>query len=191
MSSEFDREPRSISESIKEKNPYKRGADDGVILGLILIILFLAMTFSLKYPLANLLGLLLFFVGVPMTTFFLLRRSYIRDNGLTLFSSLWMQGIVMFFCATLILALFTYVYLRFLNPSFMVDMLNTAAAHYENLGTARGHQTADIMHAMIHQNLVPSAISMAIETIWVGVFTGSLLSALVAGIVRMKFWKNN
>lgn len=191
MSSEFDREPRSISESIKEKNPYKRGADDGVILGLILIILFLAMTFSLKYPLANLLGLLLFFVGVPMTTFFLLRRSYIRDNGLTLFSSLWMQGIVMFFCATLILALFTYVYLRFLNPSFMVDMLNTAAAHYEKLGTARGHQTADIMHAMIHQNLVPSAISMAIETIWVGVFTGSLLSALVAGIVRMKFWKNN
>lgn len=181
----------TTAETIKEKNPYRRGADDGFLMGLLLIACFLLSTFSLTHPAANFLGLLLAFVGVPVATFLFLRRSFIKDDNLTLFSSLWMQGIMMFFCGTILLALFVYVYLRFINPTFIMDMLNQVANVYENMGTPQGHQIAKGVHAMIHQNLVPSSISIALETIWVGVFTGSLLSALMAGIVRMKIFRTN
>ena len=179
------------SETVKEKSPYKRGADDGFLMGILLIAVFLVTTWSITFPPASWIGMLLTLVAVPLTTFFMLRRSYLRDNGLTIFSSLWMQGIVMFFCGTIILALFVYIYLRILNPTFIVDMLNHVAGLYEDLGTDQGKQIASALHAMIKQNLVPSAISMALETIWVGVFTGSLLSALMAGMVKMKIWRQN
>lgn len=181
----------SVVESVKEKNPYKRGADDGVLMGILLIAVFLSMTLSYRYPLANWTGLLLCIAGVPLLTFFLLRRSYIKDNGLTIFSALWMQGIVMFFCATLILAMFVYVYLRLLNPTFLIDMLNHVADFYEAQATPQGHNISATIHALIHQNLVPSSISVAVETIWVGVFSGSLLSALMAWVVKLKMWKNS
>lgn len=176
----------STRESLRDKNPYKRGADDGFIMGVVLIAMFLALTCAARSPLAAWVGLLIMVVGVPLTTFSLLRRSFLRDNGLTLFSSLWMQGIVMFFCATLLLALFEYVYLRILNPGFTLTLFNQAADYYSASGTEQGVQMAKMLRAMIRQNLVPNAINVAIETIWVGVFTGSLLSALMASLVRLK-----
>lgn len=175
-------------ESLKDKNPYKRGADDGWRMGLLLIVLFVAMTQSLRYAAANWIGLLLMVAGVPVATFLFLRRSYVKDNGLTLFSSLWVQGIAMFFCATLILAMFEYLYLRFINPTFIVDTMSYIADVYAGEGTPQGDQIAQMVHGMLKQNLVPSAINMALETIWTGVFTGSLLSAVMAGVVRMKMW---
>lgn len=179
----------SVTETVRDKSPYKRGADDGFFMGLLLIVLFLCMTLSYRFPLANWVGLLLCFAGVPVATFLFLRKSYIKDNGTTLFSSLWMQGIVIFFCATLMLALFEYLYLRVFNPTFLVEMLNHVAESYANSGTPQGEQVAKAIHAMIKQNLVPSAINIAVETIWMGVFTGSLLSAIMAGLVRMKIFK--
>ena len=173
---------------MKDKNPYRRGANDGWCMGLILIALFLAMTRSFQSVWANWTGLVLMVAGVPAATFLFLRRSYMRDNGLTLFSSLWVQGIAMFFCATLLLAMFEYIYLRFINPTFMVDTLNRMADAFSVSGTADGEKTAGMLRGMLKQNLVPNAINVALETIWTGVFTGSLLSALMAGVVRMKMW---
>lgn len=181
----------STRETLRQKNPYKRGADDGVVMGVILIAMFLSLTFATTSTLAFFIALLLIVAGVPAATFIMLRRSYVKDGGMTLFSSLWMQGIAMFFCATLLLAMFVYIYLRFMNPGYMAGLFNQAAVYYESLGTVQGTQMAKACHEMVHQNLIPSAISMAVETIWVGVFTGSLLSALMAGIVRLKIFRIN
>lgn len=182
---------QQAAETVRDKNPYKRGADDGLLMGLLLVGLFMASVYSYISPLANLIALVICLAGVPFLTFALLRRSFVKDRYLTLFSSLWMQGIVMFFCGTLILAGWTYVYLRFINPTFIVDMLNHVAATYSQTGTPAGQQIADTIETMIRQNLIPSSISLAVETIWIGVFTGSLLSAVMAAVVRMKIWRNN
>ncbi|MCH5248177.1 MAG: DUF4199 domain-containing protein [Muribaculaceae bacterium] len=176
----------SVRESVRDKSPYKRGADDGIWMGLVLIVLFLAVTQSLHSVLASWLSWGIALGGVPGLTYFFLKRSYDKDNGLTYFSSLWMQGIAFFFCGTLLLALFVYLYMRVINPTFMITQLSEIADLYKATGTANGIQISDTIHAMIEQNLVPSAISIGIETIWVGVFTGSLLSALMALLVRAR-----
>lgn len=176
-------------ETIKDKSPYRRGADDGIPMGLLLIALFFSMTLAPRSPFAALITVILALAGVPVTTFLMLRKSYRRDNSLTLFSSLWMQGIVMFFCATLLLAMFEYLYMRFINPSFMENVFLQAADFYSSSATEQGSGMADMLHTMIDRHLIPGPINIAVETIWVGVFTGSVLSAIMAAVVRMKIWK--
>lgn len=176
----------TVRETVKAKSPYKRGADEGIFMGALFIVLFLAVTKSMDSMFATWIAWILALVGVPGLTFYLLRRSNERDNGLTLHSSLWVQGIVIFFCGSLILALFIYLYLRWMNPTFMVDHLIKMADAYASMNTPQGQQISDTIHAIINQDLVPSAISIGIETIWIGVFTGSLLSIVLAWIVKLK-----
>lgn len=179
--------PTDITESIRAKSPFRRGADDGVIMGLLLIIVFFTGSQSFKYTLAADLTPILMLAGVPLLTFFLLRRSYVRDNGLTLFSSLWMQGIVTFFCGSLILAIVMYAYMRWGNPGFMREMVVHMTEFYDAMPvTPQSREVSQIFHTMLDENTFPSPIDVAIESIWLGVFSGSLLSMLAALAARAR-----
>lgn len=176
-----------ITESIKAKSPFRRGADDGIIMGLLLVAVFFTGTLSFSYTLASDLTPILMLAGVPLLTYFLLRRSYVRDNGMTLFSSLWMQGIVTFFCGSLILAIVMYVYMRWGNPGFMREMVIRMSEFYDSMPeTPKSREVSQIFHTMLDENVFPSAINVAIESIWLGVFSGSLLSMLAALAARAR-----
>lgn len=179
--------PTDLSESIKAKSPFRRGADDGFLMGIMLVVVFISGSLSFRYPLAATLSPILMIAGVPLLTYILLRRSYVKDNGLTLFSSLWMQGIVTFFCGTLILAIVMYGYMRWYNPEFMREMVGYMADFYDSMPeNPKGHEVSQIFHTMLDEDLFPSAINVAIESIWLGVFSGSILSMLVAIAVRAR-----
>ncbi|MDE5647740.1 MAG: DUF4199 domain-containing protein [Muribaculaceae bacterium] len=176
-----------ITESIKAKSPFRRGADDGIIMGLLLVAVFFTGTLSFSYTLASDLTPILMLAGVPLLTYFLLRRSYVRDNGMTLFSSLWMQGIVTFFCGSLILAIVMYVYMRWGNPGFMREMVSRMSEFYDSMPeTPQSREVSQIFHTMLDENVFPSAINVAIESIWLGVFSGSLLSMLATLAARAR-----
>lgn len=176
-----------ITESIKAKSPFRRGADDGIIMGLLLVAVFFTGTLSFSHTLASDLTPILMLAGVPLLTYFLLRRSYVRDNGMTLFSSLWMQGIVTFFCGSLILAIVMYVYMRWGNPGFMREMVIRMSEFYDSMPeTPQSREVSQIFHTMLDENVFPSAINVAIESIWLGVFSGSLLSMLAALAARAR-----
>lgn len=176
-----------ITESIKAKSPFRRGADDGIIMGLLLVAVFFTGTLSFSYTLASDLTPILMLAGVPLLTYFLLRRSYVRDNGMTLFSSLWMQGIVTFFCGSLILAIVMYVYMRWGNPGFMREMVIRMSEFYDSMPeTPQSREVSQIFHTMLDENVFPSAINVAIESIWLGVFSGSFLSMLAALAARAR-----
>lgn len=179
--------PTDIPESVKAKSPFRRGADDGLIMGLMLVIVFFTGSMSPTSELAATLTPVLMIGGVPMLTYMLLRRSYVRDNGLTLYSSLWMQGIVTFFCGTLILALVMYFHMRWINPGYMRDMVEHMANFYDSLpDNPQSKELSGIFHTMLNDNIFPSAISVAIESIWLGVFSGSILSMLAALLARAR-----
>ncbi len=176
-----------VTESIKAKSPFRRGADDGLLMGILLVAVFFTGSQSFRYTLASDLTPILMLGGVPLLTFFLLRRSYIRDNGLTLFSSLWMQGIVTFFCGSLILAMFMYCFMRWIEPDFMRETVAHIAEFYDSMpDNPQGQEIARVFHTMLDENVFPSAISVAVESIWLGVFSGSLLSMLAALAARAR-----
>jgi hypothetical protein len=152
-------------------------------LGIIMIVLFLAAAYSLQIPMLGIPALALI-VAVPFVVYFMIRRDYLRYPGMRFFSALWLHGICTFFFGSLLLAAAMYVFLRFIEPTFIIDNLRNAIDVYRSLGVPEATEMADAMQAIIDKHMVPSAISFAIGSIWSTVFSGSMLSLLIALLVR-------
>lgn len=166
-------------------SPYKRGADNGFYFGIYLTGMFIAFLLSFKLSFFALVTLVMF-VGVPFLIYRWLRRSYVADKGYTPMSSLWMQGIVIFACGSMISGVVAVIYLKWIDPEFIVKRLEETIALYQNSQWPQGREMADIMQRMIDYHIVPSAIQIVIETIWFAIFSGSLLSLLMSLLARAR-----
>lgn len=74
--------------------------------------------------------------------------------------------------------------MRFFNPEFIIDFIHFTANTYRTLGTAESTQFAEQLDRLVEKHLVPSPIQMAFSFIWVYSFLGSLLSLVLACIVK-------
>ncbi len=166
-------------------SPYRRGADDGFIFGVMLCVMFFAGVFSVSAPVLSVVALIIF-IAVPFVIYTFLRRAYITDLYTTQLSSLWMQGIMTFICGSLIAGLVAVVYLKWINPDFIADRLQEAIDFYSGSGWQQGEEMADLLKNMVKAHVVPTPIQIVIEMIWLGVFSGSLLSLLMAVLVRAR-----
>lgn len=172
-------------DSISSRSPYRRGAYDGLWLGLLLAAVFFCMVGSVK---AGGLSLLAFAgcVAVPFVIYSRLRRSYVADIGTTLLSSLWMQGIMAFACGCTLAGLVATVYLKWLDPTFLPARIDEAIAFYRSAPWPSGRQVADTLELMKRSGAMPSAVQIVVQCIWLGVFTGSMLSLLMGLLVRAR-----
>ena len=165
-------------------SPYRRGAAQGLFFGIYLSILFLASVYSVSYPLMGLVGMLLV-LGVPFYIYRCLRATFVADGGLTPFSSLWMQGIMVFLCGALIQGVVAVIYLKWVDPTFIITQLRTVISFYDGMPSPEAKEMAKVLSNMIEANLVPSAASMVVEMIFLSVFSGSLLSLLMSALARI------
>ena len=165
------------------KSVYRRGADDGFLMGLYLSVLFIASVSSIYSALAGIasIGMAL---AVPFLIFFFLRRGYRSDNCRPQFSALWLHGICIFFFGSLLMALTSYLYLRFANPTYITSAIDMAKDIYSSVNTEDARQMVAMMQKLQDSHMLPTAAQIAGEIIWTGVFTGSLLSMVVSAIVR-------
>lgn len=97
-----------------------------------------------------------------------------------------MQGIMTFICGSLIAGLVAVVYLKWINPDFIADRIQEAIDFYSGSGWQQGAEMADLLKNMVKAHVVPTPIQIVIEMIWLGVFSGSLLSLLMAVLVRAR-----
>lgn len=173
---------------VKGISLFRSGADFGLMFGAMFVAVFFLALFSLETPslgFVALAGALL----VPCLLYKLLARTYRRMNGLATFSMLWMEGIVVFFCGALVLALAVYVFLRWINPFYITDRLQDLSAFYREAGDEDSVAMADTIDTVLHGHIVPAPIEIAIELIWFTVFSGSVLSMAVAGIIKVMKYK--
>lgn len=166
-------------------SPYRRGAEDGLTFAIYLVVMFFASIYTTKVALLSLLVILMM-LGVPFVIYRYLRRAFVADRGTSLMSALWMHGIMIFLCGSLLAGAVEVVWLRWIDPTYIVDQLHSVIDLYENSGWDRGEEMAEVLQRMIDNSLVPSAISIVMEMIWLSVFTGSLLSALISLLVRAR-----
>lgn len=172
------------------QSPYRRGADDGFYFGLYLIAMFFGMVFSVK---SGLFGLITFalIIGVPFLIYRWLRKSYVEDNGKTPMSSLWMQGIMIFACGSVICGVVATIYLKWIEPDFIIKRLHETIALYNSTDWAKGKEMAEVLQRMIDYHLVPSAVAIVVEMIWLSIFSGSLLSLLMSLLARSRPVRSN
>ena len=171
----------------KPKNIYARGADDGAWMGLYLVAIFGCLAASSVAPIASVPAVVLM-LGVPFLTYYFLRRTHRAAYGLTQFSALWMQGIVMFACGALIFGVCSYVYLRWLDEGFIRRVMEQAVVYYGSLPDPTGEyeDMSTSMTKMLEHNTLPSSSTMTAAWMWLIVFSGSVLSAIVAAVARLR-----
>ena len=167
-------EPRSI---------YTYGANDGLKMGIYLSVMFLLQCIGTGNLMLMSLGTLMM-LCIPMAAYILLRKAYRDSGGHSTFSAIWLHGILMFLLGSLILALVIYIYLRFVNPRFLSDTLSTLIDAYSEIDSPQTSQLTDMLTTIKQQNLLPSPIQYAFSMIWTCGFFGSILSMLLALIVR-------
>ena len=166
-------------------SPYKRGADNGLPFAIHLTALFFAAVYSVSIPLLSLVTTLLI-LGVPPLIYYYLRRAYVADNGTSLLSALWMHGIMIFVCGSMLSAVVQVIYLKWINPTYIPDMLHMAIDFYSQMPGENPARMADILTQLIDSQMVPSAISIVMEMIWLSIFSGSILSLLMALLAKAR-----
>jgi hypothetical protein len=174
---------------LKPRSPYKRGADWGALFGIYLSALFFASSYSFDYPICSVLAFVMM-IGVPLFVAFVLRYSYVQDRGTTIFSSLWVEGIAIFFFGGLISSLVAFVYMRWLEPDFIADRLNAMIDVYSSAEVPNGKDVVEVLQAVRDRELLPRPIEIIVDMLWLIVFTGSILSMIISMLVPLKKVKN-
>ncbi len=167
------------------KSVYKRGAEDGLRFGIYLSVLYMAMIAGASYSLASLAAFVMI-AAVPLIVYRFLHRGYVAEYETSTFSSMWLHGIVIFFCGSMLAGVVLLVYLRWINPDFVVNTLQRAIELYDSIDVPQAKETAKVLRQVIEQKLVPTPIEIVAQLIWLAVFSGSLLSMILALVVPLR-----
>lgn len=171
----------------RPQSVYRRGASDGTRLGLWIVATFFAGAYSVTYPILGTLSLLMA-LAVPIIVYRRMASDWRQVPSMRFFSAIWMHGIAMFFFASLLLAVAVYVFLRWMEPAYLVNNVTAAIKIYAQLGQdnmPQAAQMAQMLQQMLDHNMLPSPASLAFTTIWTVTFTGSMLSIVLAWMVRI------
>ena len=175
---------------IKPKSIFRRGAEDGVKFGIYLSAMFMFVALSTTLPLLGYLSTLMA-LAVPVYAFFTLRKGYIENGCFYTFSELWTYGIVLFACGALIMAATIVVYTSWINPGFIHEQCQIAITAYKSLNDPMATEIVSTLEKVMEQNLLPSPTQLAGNLFSFSVFSGSILSIILAPIIRFFKPKNN
>ncbi|THG48325.1 MULTISPECIES: DUF4199 domain-containing protein [Muribaculum] len=168
---------------------YKRSAERGTVFGLYLTSIFLSMAFGITNQAFSVL-LFALMCGVPFLIYYWLRNTYKQQNGLSDFSALWMEGIAIFFFGGLLSSFFAFVYIQAVNPHFIETMMQASVDAYHQNPWQGGEVMVEGIETAIKKHIIPSAINVVVDGMWLIVFSGSMLSMLMALLVKMRPIKN-
>lgn len=160
---------------------FRRGAEDGLGFGLYLSALVIFLFLSVKVtPLSF--AFVAMAAGVPFYVYWRLRRSFVDSEGTQSFPSLWMQGITMFFCAGLCMMAAGCVYMTWIDPYYLHNLGALAIEALDYGSYAGSSLTPDEISNMF---AVMTPLNLMLEFLWLAMFTGSILSMIMAWAVRL------
>lgn len=165
------------------RNIYSSGANDGLKMGIYLSIMFVLQCMGASNQLLMTFGTIMM-LCIPVVAYILLRKGFRNSGGRSTFSAIWLHGILIFLCGSLIMATVIYIYLRFIDPGFLRNMLSSLIEVYSGIEDPSAKQFTDMLTTIQAQNLLPSPIQYAFTMIWTCGFLGSIISMILALIVR-------
>lgn len=174
-----------------EKNNTQKGIvqfamEAGAYMGLYFVVKFIFAVLSLNYPFCNVVSTIML-LFVPLVVFFMMRRFSNQNEGGSYFSQLWMMGILLFFFVSLISGLAQYIYYVYINPEYIKSQLSAAVTLLESLNMTSDPSLLEAVKTGLEQGNIPSPMAVVIQQMWVNVFFGSLLSAVMAWLVSVWF----
>ena len=165
------------------KSIYKIGAEDGALMGVYFVVMFMCNVYAATVPVLGLLGLAMF-IGTPFAVWFMVNRTRVANQRYRFFSAYWMHGIMIFVCASLILGMALYLYLRFVNPTYLHETMCQSAEVFAATDSPDAQEWATMMRRLADSGQ-PTPIVFAFSAIWLTAFTGSVLSLFIALVAKL------
>ena len=169
--------------NINPKSVFRRGAEDGAWFGLYLSVMFIFVANSMTVPFLGHIATLMA-ISVPIYTFITLRKGYIDNGCFYTFAELWTYGIMLFACGSLIMATAIILYLYEVYPTFIYDQCQIAINTYKSIGGEIGNEIASTLEKLIEHKQLPTPFELATNILSFNVFSGSILSMILAPIIR-------
>lgn len=166
-------------------SPYRRGADDGFIFGIYLSAMFLASLLTTRIPELSFVTIVMAACD-PVVIFLFMRRFNAALKEFATFPMLWMQGVVIFVCGILISGAFLVIYLKWIEPDYVISQLRTLAETGAQSGNPTLEEFADLADKMIEANFIPSPIAIVTELIMAAIVSGSILSMILSAYFTIR-----
>ena len=165
------------------RSVYVLGAENGLVLGPVLTLAALLVG-ATTYNALMFVPAVIALIAVPAVAYMQLRRTMATQPSLATFSALWLQGICAFFFGGAIMAALCYAAMRWIWPGFIIDQVQTVIEIYGAVNDPEAQDIARTLQRLMDSHSLPAAIDIALELLYVAVFTGSLLSMLLSLIIR-------
>ena len=79
--------------------------------------------------------------------------------------------------------------MTWINPGYLYGQVDMMIELYGNADWERGKELSDILVRAKEQHLIPSPIDLAVDMLWLIVFSGSILSMLMSLLVQARGYK--
>ena len=132
-------------------------------------------------------------LATPFIIYRWLKKRYNAEEGRTSFSNLWMMGILIFMCGSLIACGVSWAVMEYLRPNFFYEQAQHIITQYEATPErfADGMQeVVTTLRMVIEKQGAPRSIDLALTGFWFCSFAGSLLSAFISALIKI-FGKRN
>lgn len=169
------------------KSLFQQGAEWGVPFGIYLSVMASGFIYSDKHVAISAFALAMLPV-IPVLIYRWQKKRFVAEEGMSSFSNLWMLGILIFMCGSLIASTVSYCILQYARPDFFYEQARHVIRQYKmapELLNEQTQQVVDTLQLMIDRKAVPRNIDFALTGFWACSFFGSLVSALLAGLVKM------
>lgn len=166
-------------------SPYKEGADQGFLFGIYLSVMFVLWVLAAQVPVLMLI-MLAMAACVPLVIYRFLRRTFLTQNGFPTVMSMWVQGITIMICAALICGVLVIVWFKWIDPGFMAGQLQRVIDLYDATQDPSLAETARLSRLILENHALPSAGTWTLSMWLFTVFSGSILSCLMALLVKAR-----
>ncbi len=170
---------------LQMKTLYDRAAVNGFYFGLYLVALFFVNAYTQALPILSIVGLAMM-VAVPVLVYRWLASSYRVSRLKASYSELWLEGIMMFFFATLIVSVVSVVYMLWIHPGWLVEQMTTAIEQARASELPQLEEMASVLSDAMKERVLPTPIQLTLDMGWLIMFTGSVLSMCMAALVRSR-----
>lgn len=167
------------------KSVYKSAAEAGFPTGLYLTVVSIGMMLGVKFGVLNI-PVLMLLAGFPFYLAWQMQRVVKNEPEKGNFSPLWLFGIYTVIFGTLICMLTTYLYLMFVDPSFIRDSLNQAIETFSQLPDSGAHHMSEVMRQAMEKNVYPTKTQFVTSMGWFTCFAGSMLSLVLAFMISRR-----
>lgn len=174
---------RNASVMKETKSLYRHAAEWGVPFGICLSAISVSFIYCDKIQLLSYLCFALS-LTLPFMTFRLQRQYFVRAYGFADFSALWMMGILAFIFGALIMSLVTYLVVHIARPGWLYEWAQWAIERGSASADRRINESLMTLKNIVDNNLLPRAIEVISLEFWFVSFIGSVLSAVMALVVK-------